>query len=62
MFMEWEEIPGPEYYPTDPAFREWAHEPGSNYRGDQNVPLNHPRFRHMEQVSRPKLVVHKSPI
>ena len=30
MLMEREEIVGPEYDPTDPAFRKWAHEQGSS--------------------------------
>ncbi len=49
MLMEREEIAGPEYYPTDPAFRKWAHEQGSIYLGDQKVPVTRPRLRHIEQ-------------
>ena len=49
MLMEREEIAGPEYYPTDPAFQKWAHEAGSIYLGDQKVPVTRPRLRHMEQ-------------
>jgi hypothetical protein len=47
--MEREEIAGPEYYPTDPAFQKWAHEAGSIYLGDQKVPVTRPRLRHIEQ-------------
>jgi transposase-like protein len=49
MLMEREEIAGPEYYPTDPAFQKWAHEAGSIYLGDQKVPVTRPRLRHIEQ-------------
>ena len=49
MLMEREEIAGPEYYPTDPAFQKWAHEAGSIYLGDQKVPGTRPRLRHIEQ-------------
>ncbi|NOU11842.1 MAG: IS256 family transposase [Nitrospira sp.] len=49
MLMEREEIAGPEYYPTDPAYRKWAHEAGSIYLGDQKVPVTRPRLRHIEQ-------------
>ena len=49
MLMEREEVAGPEYYPTDPAFKKWAHEQGSIYLGDQNVPVTRPRLRHVEQ-------------
>ncbi|MEQ1845549.1 MAG: hypothetical protein ABL983_08225, partial [Nitrospira sp.] len=47
MLMEREEIAGPEYSPTDPAYRKWAHEAGSIYLGDQKVPVTRPRLRHM---------------
>lgn len=29
MLIEREEMAGPDYYPTDPAFKKWAHEAGS---------------------------------
>jgi hypothetical protein len=38
MLMEREEIAGSEYYPTDPAYRKWAHEAGSIYLGDRRSP------------------------
>ena len=49
MLMEREEVAGPDYYPTDPAFKKWAHEKGSLYLGDQKVPVTRPRLRHVEQ-------------
>lgn len=49
MLMEREEVAGPDYYPTDPAFKKWAHEQGSIYLGDQKVPVTRPRLRHVDQ-------------
>ena len=48
MLMEREEVAGPDYYPTDPAFKKWAHEKGSLYLGDQKVKVTRPRLRHVE--------------
>ena len=49
MLMEREEVAGPDYYPTDPAFKKWAHEAGSLYLGDQKVKVTRPRLRQVEQ-------------
>ncbi len=49
MLMEREEVAGPDYYPTDPAFKKWAHEKGSLSLGDQKVKVTRPRLRHVEQ-------------
>jgi putative transposase len=49
MLMEREQMAGPDYYPTDPAFKKWAHEEGSLYLGDQKVNVTRPRLRHVEQ-------------
>ena len=49
MLMEREEVAGPDYYPTDPAFKKWAHEEGSMFLGDQKVKVTRPRLRHVEQ-------------
>lgn len=49
MLMEREQMAGPDYYPTDPAFKKWAHEEGSLYLGDQKVKVTRPRLRHVEQ-------------
>jgi len=39
MLMEREEVAGPDYSPTNPAFQKWAHERGSIYLADQKVPV-----------------------
>jgi putative transposase len=49
MLIEREEVAGPDYYPTDPAFQKWAHEAGSLYLGDQKIKVRRPRLRHVEQ-------------
>ena len=49
MLMEREEVAGPDYYPTDPAFKKWAHEQGSLYLGDQKIHVTRPRLRHVER-------------
>ncbi len=54
MLMEREEIAGPEYYPTDPAFRKWAHEQGSIYLGDQAESL-HEAFEELLTLHRLKV-------
>ena len=47
MLIEREEMAGPDYYPTDPAFKKWAHEDGSMFIGDQKVKVKRPRLRHV---------------
>jgi putative transposase len=49
MLMEREEVTGPDYYPTDPDLKKWAHEQGSIYLGDQKVTVTRPRLRHVGQ-------------
>lgn len=49
MVMEREEVAGPDYYPTDSAFKKWAYEAGSTYLGDQKVPITRPRLLHIDQ-------------
>ena len=49
MLMEREEVAGPDYYPSAPAFKKWAYEQGSIYLGDQKVPVTRPRLRHVDQ-------------
>jgi putative transposase len=49
MLMEREEVTGPDYYPTDPDLKKWAHEQGSIYLGDQKVHVTRPRLRHVAQ-------------
>ena len=49
MLIEREEVTGPDYYPTDPDLKKWAHEGGSIFMGDQKVKVTRPRLRHVEQ-------------
>lgn len=45
LYMEREEMTGPDYYPTDPSIQKWASQQGSVFIGGQKVKLNRPRFR-----------------
>jgi putative transposase len=45
MYMEREEIAGPDYHPYSSEVRKWASQPGSVYVGDRKVRLEHPRLR-----------------
>jgi transposase-like protein len=45
MYMERENIAGPDYHPKDARLQKWASQPGSVYIGDQKVRLEHPRLR-----------------
>jgi len=45
MYIEREEISGPEYYPRDCRIQKWASQRGSIYLGDQKVGVEHPRLR-----------------
>ena len=45
MYIEREEIAGPEYRPFSPEIRKWASQPGSVYIGDQKIRVAHPRLR-----------------
>lgn len=49
LLMEREEVTGPDYHPTDPDLKKWAHEAGSIYLGDQKVSVTRPRLRHVTQ-------------
>lgn len=49
LLMEREEVAGPDYHPTDPDLKKWAHEAGSIYLGDQKVSVTRPRLRHVTQ-------------
>ncbi len=44
MYMEREELAGPDYHPTSPL-QKWASQPGSIYLGDQKIHVEHPRLR-----------------
>jgi len=45
MYIEREELSGPDYSPTSPHIRKWASEQGSVYIGDQKVKVQRPRLR-----------------
>jgi putative transposase len=45
MYIEREEISGPDYHPWSSEIQKWASQPGSVYLGDQKVAVEHPRVR-----------------
>lgn len=45
MYIEREEIAGPDYQPFSPEVRKWASQGGSVYVGDQKIKVAHPRLR-----------------
>lgn len=45
MYMDREQVSGPDYLPTDPKIQKWASQPGSVYIGDQKVKVERPRLR-----------------
>lgn len=45
MYMEREEMAGPDYHPSSPGLHKWASQPGSIFIGDQKVRVEHPRLR-----------------
>ena len=45
MYMEREQLSGPEYRPLSKFKQKWASQKGSVYIGDQKVRVNHPRLR-----------------
>jgi len=45
MYIEREEVAGPDYKPFSPEVQKWASQPGSVYIGDQKVQVEHPRLR-----------------
>jgi putative transposase len=45
MYIEREEISGPDYYPFSSDIQKWASQPGSIYIGDQKITAEHPRLR-----------------
>lgn len=45
MYIEREEIAGPDYAPFSPDIRKWASQGGSVYIGDQKIRAEHPRVR-----------------
>jgi transposase-like protein len=45
MYMERENIAGPDYHPKDSSIQKWASQGGSVYIADQKVPVKYPRLR-----------------
>ena len=45
MYIEREEISGPDYHPLSSEIQKWASQPGSIYLGDQKIAVEHPRVR-----------------
>jgi len=45
MYIEREEVSGPDYRPFHPEVRKWASQAGSIYIGDQKISVEHPRLR-----------------
>lgn len=45
MYIEREEMAGPEYHPFSPDMWKWASQQGSVYIGDQKIRVQHPRLR-----------------
>lgn len=45
LYMDREQMSGPDYQPSDPGLKKWASQTGSVYIGDQKVKINRPRLR-----------------
>ncbi len=45
MYMDREEVSGPDYRPSDPTIQKWASQQGSVFIGDQKVRVQKPRVR-----------------
>ena len=45
MYIEREELSGPDYQPFSPEIQKWASQPGSVYIGDQKIAVQRPRLR-----------------
>lgn len=45
MYMEREELAGPDYRPYSSKIRKWASQPGSVFIGDRKMKVEHPRLR-----------------
>ena len=49
MYIEREELAGPDYKPNNRDMRKWASQEGSIYIGDQKIAVDHPRLRGPEE-------------
>ena len=54
LYMEREEVTGPDYHPTDPLLKKWASQQGSVFIGGHKVKVNRPRLRGPEGEMRLK--------
>jgi transposase-like protein len=45
MYIDREEVAGPDYHPKDSRIKKWASQGGSIYIADQKVKMEHPRLR-----------------
>lgn len=54
LYMEREEVTGPDYHPSDSRLKKWASQPGSVFIGGQKVKVDRPRFRGPEGEMRLK--------
>ena len=45
LYMEREELSGPDYYPSSPELKKWASQAGSVYLGNQKIRVERPRLR-----------------
>lgn len=45
LYMEREEVAGPDYHPTDPSLKKWASQGGSVFIGGSRMKVNRPRLR-----------------
>lgn len=45
MYIDREEVAGPDYHPKDCAIQKWASQGGSIYMADQKIGVEHPRLR-----------------
>ena len=45
MYLEREEVAGPDYRPRSSEVRKWATQGGSVFIGDRKVKVEHPRLR-----------------
>jgi hypothetical protein len=44
MYMDREQVSGPDYLPTNSEIQKWASQPGSVFIGDQKVNVERPRL------------------
>jgi len=48
IYIDREEIAGPDYSPISPDIQKWASQKGSVYIGDQKLNVDHPRLRDLK--------------